>query len=482
AALDTQPRKKETTKPQKGEAAALAEAENCKSKAAPKIELQRRRVEDQYRRVEDQDRKVKSRNAEAHAMNRHPSQKPDVSDQDSETRTDYKKRNTVNADPVQIVGTQDVSGWKPKPVSRAEIPNPELDSRVAGLDIGAGRNTREPKNLSTTAEARTLRHKSDGSIQTASKGLEALEPEVKRVRASKSRNDAENSETVAKDVSTPGRIQMQFLDRPEETGKMAKNTQRLQDGKVPIRERSFSDSQVESDPTKGLHTASKQREKAYEGAADRDNVEHGTHCAALLLELSPYADIYVARVSEERTNRLSPDTVAKYQTAVAEAIDHAATCGVLVCAAASNGGANDDVAFPARDSPVICVHSTNEHGKPSDFTPNPLPFAPNFAVIGENVEAAWPGRENGHSQSGTSTATPILAAVMALVLEFVDQKPRKTADEKRLRDHRVMTKVLRAMSDKVEGYHFVRPWKVMSSNDDRGRVESRIQDAIASYA
>ncbi|KAI4118322.1 MAG: hypothetical protein LQ341_007626, partial [Variospora aurantia] len=241
-----------------------------------------------------------------------------------------------------------------------------------------------------------------------------------------------------------------------------------------------------------------------EGAADRDNVGHGTHCAALLLELSPYADIYVARVSEEKTNRLSPDTVAKaimyaadqwkvaiinmsfgwpqYQTAVAKAIDHAARCGVLVCAAASNGGASDDVAFPARDSPVICAHSANKQGKPSDFTPNPLPFAPNFAVIGENVEAAWPGRENGHSQSGTSTATPISAAVMALVLEFVDQKPRKTLDEKRLRDHRVMTKVLRAMSDKVEGYHYVRPWKLMSSNDDRGRVESRIQDAIVSYA
>ncbi|KAL9017858.1 MAG: hypothetical protein Q9185_004806 [Variospora sp. 1 TL-2023] len=122
----------------------------------------------------------------------------------------------------------------------------------------------------------------------------------------------------------------------------------------------------------------------------------------------------------------------QYQMAVAKPVDHAATCGVLVCAAASNGGAKDDVAFPARDSPVICVHSTNKQGKPSDFTPNPLPFTPKFAVIGENVEAAWPGCENGHSQSGTSTATPILAAVMALVLEFVDQKPRKAQDEKRL--------------------------------------------------
>lgn len=106
---------------------------------------------------------------------------------------------------------------------------------------------------------------------------------------------------------------------------------------------------------------------------------------------------------------------------------------------------------------------------------------PNFAVLGENVQAAWPGRENGKSQSGTSTATQILAAVMALVLEFVDQKPRKTPDEERLRDHRVMTKVLIAMSDEVEGYRYVRPWKLLGgSNVDRGRVESRIQDVIGS--
>lgn len=46
-------------------------------------------------------------------------------------------------------------------------------------------------------------------------------------------------------------------------------------------------------------------------AGDRDNVGHGTHCAALLLELAPNADIYVARVCEERTKKLDPEVVAK---------------------------------------------------------------------------------------------------------------------------------------------------------------------------
>lgn len=98
------------------------------------------------------------------------------------------------------------------------------------------------------------------------------------------------------------------------------------------------------------------------------------------------------------------------------------------------------------------------------------------------MRAAWPGCENGKLQSGTSTATPILAAVMALVLEFVDQKPKKTPDEKRLlnRGYRDMTKVLLAMSDEVEGYRYVKPWKVMSSDVVRERVDSRIQDAMSS--
>ena len=164
---------------------------------------------------------------------------------------------------------------------------------------------------------------------------------------------------------------------------------------------------------------------------------------------------------------------------VADAIDRAVARGVLLCAAASNEGANDGVAFPARLRPVICVHSTNENGKPSDFTPNAVPSEHNFAVVGENVQAAGPGRKDGHSLTGTSVATPILAAVMALIIEFVDQKPRKTPEEKRIKDHRVMTQVLSAMSEKVSGYDYVRPWELMNGKKwDRGRNESNIQRSI----
>lgn len=166
-------------------------------------------------------------------------------------------------------------------------------------------------------------------------------------------------------------------------------------------------------------------------------------------------------------------------SAVANAIEYATSRSILLCAAASNGGANDGVAFPAHFSPVFCVHSTNEKGKPSDFTPNVLQFVPNFAILGENVQAAWPGQKEGRSQTGTSVATPILAAVMALVVEYVHQKPRKTSDRKMIIDYRVMQKILVAMSPNVvEGYHYVRPWELMSSKWDRGQNDSNIQHAI----
>lgn len=48
-----------------------------------------------------------------------------------------------------------------------------------------------------------------------------------------------------------------------------------------------------------------------DAAGDHDSVGHGTHCASLLLELSPNSDIYVARVCGDGANLLDPEVVAK---------------------------------------------------------------------------------------------------------------------------------------------------------------------------
>lgn len=163
---------------------------------------------------------------------------------------------------------------------------------------------------------------------------------------------------------------------------------------------------------------------------------------------------------------------------VEQAIDHATSRNVIICAAASNNGANDKVAFPANYEPVICVHSAIDMGRPSKFTPSPLDSSPNFAVLGENIRAAWPGLKDGRSRSGTSTATPILAAVIALIIEFVDQKPCKTSHDKRVRTPGGITALLRAMSKVERRYHIVQPWTLLTAEVSRKRVESRIQDAM----
>ncbi|KAL8902272.1 MAG: hypothetical protein Q9207_004808 [Kuettlingeria erythrocarpa] len=623
AGLQTPPRNTKATEPQKGEAIARTAAESSRSESSPSLGT--------YGKSDrNPNREVKSPIAESDAAKGHPNHRAEIWSQQPDSIADnrkekakagsrlgprYAKEETsamAGAAPSQKIGTEEIQGLKPELKSKAKRDNFQVETPKAGLGLEVEPSRREAKDVPTPPEVKMPRHKSDNSVKTASRALDALKPEVKKGWAGEGRKDAETycpegTVNLTKDVQQPhdGNVGLRRqdynnpsfgVDRPkfshiasaeqERTTGYALPASSLLNPRTDVRPRScheqissghkatklstpfigkprsnslgarseeqkmmqadshaFSDmcdardaqsrkakgsrvkiaildtgidlSHPDFDSSAGslgavdVQQLGPRRDRVKEcksfvgeGAGDRDNVGHGTHCAALLLELSPNADIYVARVCEEGTENMNPEVVAQAirhaadqwkvaiitmsfgwpekHAVVADAIDHATRGNVLICAAASNDGANAGVAFPANFPPVICIHSTNEHGKPSKFTPAPLPFAPNFAVLGENVEAAWPGRAKGHSQSGTSTATPILAAVMALILEFVDQKPRKTAEEKRLRDHRVMTKVLDAMSDQVEGYRYVRPWKLMSSKVERGRVESRIQDAIGS--
>ncbi|MCJ1475861.1 hypothetical protein MMC13_004525 [Lambiella insularis] len=232
---------------------------------------------------------------------------------------------------------------------------------------------------------------------------------------------------------------------------------------------------------------------------DRDTSGHGTHSAALLLKLAPKADVYVARVVGEESSYAYPKAVAeaimhaadvwkvdiitmsfgwpRYHTCVEEAIYHASQKPVILCAAASNDGANKKVAFPASQPPVFCVHSASGWSKPSDFTPLPLKVGANFAVIGEAVSSTWPTHRREGSEKrkwGTSTASPILAAIVALILEFINQKPKKTSHDKRLKTPRAMMHVLLGMSEPDRGYDVVKPWLILDSQKDRVLAESRI--------
>ena len=171
----------------------------------------------------------------------------------------------------------------------------------------------------------------------------------------------------------------------------------------------------------------------------------------------------------------------RWHTSVEEAIKIASSQNVILFAAASNSGSNQPIAFPANCPPVICVHSADGYGNPSRFTPLPLVGDPSFAVIGEAVSSSWPqtrgeGREK--RKWGTSTSTPILAAIAALVLEFTHQKPSPSPLELRLRSPRGMTQILLAMSKCRSNYMVVTPWLILDSNIGRKRSEDRVLDNL----
>lgn len=108
------------------------------------------------------------------------------------------------------------------------------------------------------------------------------------------------------------------------------------------------------------------------------------------------------------------------------AILYAHSKSVLMFAAASNGGANQDRAYPARDPHVICIHSTDSNGNRSKFSPTALLYDINVATIGEAIQSSWPvnlcdpdsNPDCVQYKSGTSYATPIAVGIAAFLLQY----------------------------------------------------------------
>lgn len=110
------------------------------------------------------------------------------------------------------------------------------------------------------------------------------------------------------------------------------------------------------------------------------------------------------------------------QEAVADAIEKAASKKIVLFAAASNKGLNGTgvLNYPASSKDVIPVFSSNLHGLPSMFNP---PDG-NFYTLGEELSGPWArNNQNGPEpecrQTGTSFATPVMAALGAIALQYI---------------------------------------------------------------
>ncbi|KAF1957604.1 subtilisin-like protein, partial [Byssothecium circinans] len=181
-----------------------------------------------------------------------------------------------------------------------------------------------------------------------------------------------------------------------------------------------------------------------------DKVGHGTHCAGIILQVCPYADVHVYRVAQDDKG-IDPKHVADaLEDAIQENIDivsmsfgwydqdkhlqevieKAKDKGILMFAAHSNSGEWSDGGrfgrtFPARADEVIAIDSSDADGRPSSFNPSFESPMVRFIALGESVRSAYPinfpndGDEEGYRRmSGNSVAAPVAAGIAGLILEF----------------------------------------------------------------
>jgi hypothetical protein len=185
-----------------------------------------------------------------------------------------------------------------------------------------------------------------------------------------------------------------------------------------------------------------------------------------------------------------------------KAIQHARRKNVLMLAAASNYGGNRKRTWPARSDDVMCIYATDGDGNKYGKNPTPLANKDNFAALGESVEALWPptnGKVRRVRKSGTSTATPICAAIAGIVVtalrlnedDYVSSIEEKKREETRRSYRQKVTALGRASAmapvfklmvgeeGMRDDYQFVAPWRIFDEgNHKRSTTLENILDKI----
>jgi hypothetical protein len=180
-----------------------------------------------------------------------------------------------------------------------------------------------------------------------------------------------------------------------------------------------------------------------------DEDGHGTQVASIILQVTPYARLYVYRVVRSRKDPIKPTVVA---AAIEDAVlkhgvdiinlsfgwDHEHGKGheelraalrkchekdVLVFAATSNEDLESasGMAYPARADSVIAIDAATSKGEwlSSNPTRDNEFKTHRFTALGEEIKT----ETNQTRMTGTSAAAPVAAGIGALVLEFARQPP-----------------------------------------------------------
>jgi hypothetical protein len=195
----------------------------------------------------------------------------------------------------------------------------------------------------------------------------------------------------------------------------------------------------------------------------------------------------------------------KDHLAMQKQISRAYTKNIIMFAAASNKGLNDEVTFPAREEEVICIYSTDGNGGKSHCNPARLKNSGyHFATVGVAVKSAWPvklssppvtpptselttadarqpkvNKSPERRMTGTSFATPIVAAIAAFILDFARMNGIRENLYQRLHCRKLMQAIFADhMAVKEDKFHYIRPWKLFSDNRTDGQILFCIEDTL----
>lgn len=153
--------------------------------------------------------------------------------------------------------------------------------------------------------------------------------------------------------------------------------------------------------------------------------------------------------------------------------------GIIILASASNEGANNRIAFPARLDNVFCIGSADGKGGRSSFSP-PFIGEEKYSALGEAVLGAWPLQDDVDAEkqscrrSGTSTAVAIAAGIVSLLIDYTRQflERGKGADNwDNLR--KIFLKMSEATAE--EPYRYLSPKYLFGTSKD---VKSLIKDIL----
>ena len=161
---------------------------------------------------------------------------------------------------------------------------------------------------------------------------------------------------------------------------------------------------------------------------------------------------------------------------ISDAIHQARIRGVVIFAAAGNEGGNAGGFWPAslhKTGDVIRVNASDGMGAPSNMNPGP-----GICTLGQGVPSCEPNKKSRTPKvvhrSGSSFATPIAAAIAAIVLGVMDGVNEKDYPEDlvmlrpRLRTWLGMATVLcetcvQQEGNKALGHFYITPWHFLGA-------------------